>query len=287
MARHPAYRNSTIVQTSATASRLIVTGSQYLSKALANSAQSFTERTKPSPNPMTFTDSTHSHIRKINTFSQEARGLSAKTVGQIGRYAQNFGATMARKGEKDRQKRGYNKDGRPNPEYKPGVLNKSMIAFSTLADGIEQSAQALLQSGSTAATTVVGHRYGAHAGQVAGHIAGGIKNVGLVYIDAAGVSRKAVIKSVAKGMVVGKMPNGQELVVGTGDGGVVPGEVLPADMKQGAASSQPVGNNYLPGAGTPAAEVQGYGMHAPPPSYGAQSGIGEPLHGQYAPDRKR
>ncbi|KKY20300.1 putative protein spg20 [Phaeomoniella chlamydospora] len=297
MARHPAYQNSTIVQTSATASRLVVTGSSYLARAMSSGAESFTQKTKPNPKPMTFTDTTHQRIRKINTFSQSAAGLSAKTVGQVSRYAQNFGASMARKGEKDRMKKGFDKDGRPISDYKPGILNKSMIAFSTLADGIDHGARALLTSGSAAATTVVGHKYGAQAGQVAGHIAGGAKNVGLVYIDAAGVSRKAVIKSVAKGMVVGKMPNGNQLVVGTGDGGVVPTDALPAEAKQqagiGGASAYKESNEYLPGTGvhgpsTPGAGIVGYGNQAPPPSYSqGASGLGEPLQGQWAPDRKR
>ena len=43
------------------------------------------------------------------------------------------------------------------------------------------------------------------AGDVAEWIGGGLKNVALVYIDAAGVSRRAIIKSIAKGMVVGKV----------------------------------------------------------------------------------
>ena len=73
-----------------------------------------------------------------------------------------------------------------------------MMAFSTVADGIDYASRSLLQSGSSAATTIVGHRYGEDAKNVAGGLAGGVKNVGLVYIDAAGVSRRAIIKSVAK-----------------------------------------------------------------------------------------
>ena len=298
MARHPAYSKSMIVQNAAVASRLIVTGSSYLAKAMSTGADSFTQKTKPNPKPMTFKDTTHDRIRKISTLSQNAAGLSSKTVGQVSRYAQNIGATLARKGEKDSKKRGYDKDGRPLADYKPGVLNKSMIAFSTIADGIDHGARALLASGSTAATTVVGHRYGPQAGQVANHIAGGAKNVGLVYIDAAGVSRKAVIKSVAKGMVIGRMPDGKELVVGGGDGGVVPADALPPDArKQGSVYKE--SNEYLPGTGagssaaslsgraTPGADVVGFGNQAPPPSYSAgHSGVGEPLHGQWAPDRK-
>ena len=130
MSRHPAYQKSTIVQTSARASRLIVTGSSYLSKAISSGADNFQRKVEPNPQPMKFSETTHQRIRQIHGLTQSAVGLSAKTVGQATRYAQNFGATMARKGEKERQKKGY-KDGQPDPGYKPGILNKSMMAFSS------------------------------------------------------------------------------------------------------------------------------------------------------------
>lgn len=164
---------------------------------MTTGADSFTQKTKPNPKPLTFTPTTQERIRKLNSVTGEAVKLSAKTVGQVTRHAQNVGATLARRDKK----KGVDKDGRPVENYKPGLLNKSMMAFSTIADGIDHASRNLLASGSTAATQVVGHRYGDDARNVAGSLAGGVKNVGLVYIDAAGVSRRAIVKSVAKGMV--------------------------------------------------------------------------------------
>ncbi|OJI84974.1 hypothetical protein ASPTUDRAFT_54677 [Aspergillus tubingensis CBS 134.48] len=249
MARHPVYKDSTIVQTSATASRLIVTGSSYLANAITSGAEAFTKKTKPNPKPMTFSDTTHSRIRKVGTFSQGAADLSAKTVGQVGKYAQNIGASLARRKDNGTQ-RGVNKSG---GDYKPGILNKSLIAFSTLTDGIEQGARNVLITGSNAASTMIGHRYGEQAGSVASDLTGGVKNVGLVYIDAAGVSRKAVLKSVARGMVVGRMRNGQQVLVGTGDGGDVPAGVAGPSQAYGR---EPVVRRQSPSS-------------TPPPAYGA------------------
>lgn len=191
MSRHPAYKDSTLVQNAAVASRFIVTTSGYLADALTSGAETFTKKTKPNPKPMTFTPTTQARVRKLNSLSQGAVGLSAKTVGQVSKYAQNLGAAMAGRGEKSSKAR---------KDYKPGLLNKSMMAFSTVADGIDHASRSLLASGSSAATTVVGHRYGDEAKAVAREIAGGVKNVGLVYVDASGVSRRALIKSTAKGM---------------------------------------------------------------------------------------
>jgi spartin len=237
---------------------------------MTDGADSFQQKTQPNPKPMTFTPATQARIRQIHSFTQGAVGLSAKTVGQLGKYAQNFGATLARKGEKQKKAMGE--------DYKPGFLNKSMIAFSTIADGIDQAGRNLLASGSNAATNVVSHKYGNEAGKAAQGLAGGIKNVGLVYIDAMGVSRRAVIKSVAKGMVVGRMPNGQQLVVGSGDGGVVPAEVYDSDKKKRNEYSSEYNGATQAGVSQPGYGVESYGnMANAPPSY--PSDVGEPLGG--------
>lgn len=188
MAKHPAYKDSTLVQNAAVASRLIVTGSGWLASQITAGADNFTQKTKPNPKPMTFTPTTQARVRKLNSVTQGAVGLSAKTVGQVTRHAQNLGATLARRGDQQKRMK-HDKEG-----YKPGLLNKSMMAFSTIADGVDYASRNLLASGSSAATQVVGHRYGEDARNVAGSLAGGVKNVGLVYVDAAGVSRRAVIK---------------------------------------------------------------------------------------------
>lgn len=285
MAKHPAYKNSTIVQNAATASRLIVTGSGYLANALNSGAIAFTQKTKPNPKPMTFSPAAQERIRKLNNLTHGAVGLSAATVGQVGKMAQTFGAKLAGRGEAKNK----GSKGEPGEDFKPGVLNKSLIAFSTIADGIEQSAKHLLASGSAATSTVVSHRYGPEAGKVAGHLAGGVKNVGLVYIDATGVSRKAVIKSVAKGMVVGRMPDGGHIMVGEGDGGQVP-----AEMRQSVAggSSSQAREGMQPLVEQPGKSQIGFGnASTAPPSYTSQSDLGEhsgssALPGKYSSEKR-
>lgn len=279
MARLPAYKSSTLVQNSAAASRLIVTGSSYISNALISGAETFMNKTKPNEKPMIFKTATHERVRKINTFTTSVAGVSAKTVGSLSKHAQNFTAGAMGKGP--RKAKAVLPDGSPNPEYKPGLLNKSLIAFSTVADGIAYGGKTLLNHSGAAASAAIGHKYGAEAGGIAGDLAGGVKNVGLVYIDVTGVSRRAIIKSVAKGMVVGKVRDKkgveQTVIVGGGDGGVV----NPADLQKG------VSNTGLPPGQTEGSASQiGFGNTAPP-SY--QTGVGESLEGQpaYYPREKR
>lgn len=226
---HPAYKNSTLVSKAAMASRLIVTTSSYVSKTLHAQADKITQNTQPASKPMTFTPTTHTRIRKVHTFTEGAAGLSAKTVGQASKYAQNIGATLARRAQNQKGLKGIGPGGEPLEDYKPGILNKSLMAFSMIADGIDLAGRNLLASSSMAATTVVTHKYGPEAGEISKRIGGGFKNVALVYIDAAGVSRRAIVKSVAKGMVVGRVKGGGDLIVGGGDGGgdgVVDGGVI-------------------------------------------------------------
>ena len=149
MAKHPAYKDSTLVQNAAVASRLIVTGSGWLADQMTTGADSFTKKTKPNPKPMNFTPTTQARVRKLNSVTQGAVGLSAKTVGQVTRHAQNLGATLTRRSEQ--QKKGHKAD---REGYKPGLLNKSMMAFSTIADGVDYASRNLLASGSSAATQV-------------------------------------------------------------------------------------------------------------------------------------
>jgi len=213
LAQHPAYAGSSIVQNAAAASRLIVTGSSYISNLMTSGAEQFTQKTKPSSKPMTFTPTTHARVRKINSMTQSAASLSSRTAGQASKFAQNIGAKVAGRGER--------KDKTKGEEYKPGILNKSMIAFSTVADGIATSGKHLLTSSGAAASTVVGHKWGKDAGDITAELAGGVKNVGLVYIDVTGVSRRAIIKSAAKGMVVGrvKVKGGEDADIVVGGNG--------------------------------------------------------------------
>ncbi|KAK0645649.1 senescence-associated protein-domain-containing protein [Cercophora newfieldiana] len=216
---HPAYKKSFLVSNASAASRLIITGSDMVAKALQSQADSFTKKSQPAAKPMTFKPTTKEHIRRINAFTGGAASLSAKTVGQIGNFAQHVGASLSGR-KKEGGGKGYGPDGQPLPDYKPGLLNKSLMAFTTVMDGVEQASKHLLASTSDAASTVVQHKWGDEAGDVSRSIGGGVKNVGLVYIDVTGVSRRAIITSVAKGMVVGTTVGGQQVVVGGGDGGV-------------------------------------------------------------------
>ncbi|KAI0876802.1 senescence-associated protein-domain-containing protein [Hypoxylon argillaceum] len=209
MELHPAYQKSFIVSKAAYASRLIITTSNLVSNAMQTGSDSFTKNTKAASKPLTFNPATHERVRRIGKFSGGMAEMSSKTVGQVSKVAQNLGASLAGRGYKDKNgKRGFGPDGQALEGFKPGLLNKSLMAFSTVADGIDHATRSLLNSATSSATTMVAHRWGDEAGELTKHLSGSVKNVGLVYIDATGVSRKAIIKAVGRGMVVGKVKIG-------------------------------------------------------------------------------
>ncbi|KAL2761224.1 hypothetical protein ACRALDRAFT_2039670 [Sodiomyces alcalophilus JCM 7366] len=215
MVMHPAYKKSFLVSNACKASRLIVTSSDIIAKGLQSGAEVFTHKTKSAANPVIFTPATQEHIRRINRFSCKAADISATTVGRINRVAQNVGASFV--GKDNGEGSGFDRDGNPVESYEPGLLNRSLMAFNTVVDGIELAGRHLLGGTTASVSQMIEHRWGPEAGQVSRSIGGGLKNVGLVYIDVTGVSRRAVLKSVAKGMVVGKVANGGHIIVGAGD----------------------------------------------------------------------
>lgn len=77
------------------------------------------------------------------------------------------------------------------------------------------------------------------------------------------------------GMVVGKMPGGGDLVVGGGDGGSVPPEVLADKNPKGTVMTEDLPGTGLSGGDPPGVGEVGFGNNAAPPAYG--STVGEPM----------
>lgn len=241
---HPAYQKSFLVSKAAYASRLIITTSDFVTNAMQSGSDNFVKKTKPVSKTVSFTPATHERVRKIGKFSGGVADISSKTVGQVAKLAQNVGATVAGRGVKE-GKRGYGPDGKPLESFKPGLLNKSLMAFTTVADGIDHATRSLLTSASSSATSMVSHRWGAEAGELSKHLGGSVKNVGLVYIDVTGVSRKAIIKAVGKGMVVGKVKGGGEIIVGDDTASAIAND-LQTDKASEAASVGGTSNGKAP-----------------------------------------
>lgn len=199
-------------------------GADHLASSLTRGADALNRRIPPANRPLDFSPATQARVRRLHTLSASSAtasaNLSAAALGRVGKIAQSAGAGLAR-----RQRGAAGGDVANDPRMASGgggkraLLNRSLLAVSTIADGLDTSAQNLAAASTTAASSVVGHRYGDAAGRVAADAVGAARNVALVYIDRTGVSRRAVVKAAARGMVVGCVRDGQRVVVGdAGDG---------------------------------------------------------------------
>ena len=185
----------------------ILYSSKTVSKGINSSANWYINKRPASELPVSFQPSTLDRVRKIHQLSNSAVVISAKATGFIAQAAHSLGAGV-------RQKiAGDEKAGK-----KPSLLNKYLIAFETIADSIDTSTRQVLSTSSLAATTVVRHKYGDQAADISHGLGSTVRNVGLVYVDARGVTRKALIKGAAKGMLYkAKVGNGDEVILGGGE----------------------------------------------------------------------
>jgi spartin len=195
---------STLVRTAEMISSGIVYSSNALSKGINSSVNWYINKRPSSELPVTFQPTTVERVRKIHNLSNSAVSISAKATGLIASAAHSLGSGVRRKlGSEDK------------PGKKPSFLNKSLIAFETIADSIDTSTKQLLRTTSNSATNVVRHKYGDQAGEISHGLGSTVRNVGLVYVDARGVTRKALIKGAAKGMLFrAKVGNGNEVILG-------------------------------------------------------------------------
>jgi len=238
--RDPRYADSALVQNAAKASRLIVASSSKFGNFITSGAEKYTQTTKPANNPVTFSPAAQETARKVHAVTKMGAQFTTKSVEKLAGFTQNMVAslleisddedededdekrdktagTMVRRGEQAQQKK-PGKSALPMP----GWVQEGVAALSTVMDGLAVGTKTVFSDTGDAATTAIGHKYGQEAGQMAASLGGGLRNVGLVYVDITGIPRKAVIRSLAKGVVVGRVKDAtgeeRDVVVGDVDG---------------------------------------------------------------------
>ncbi|KAJ7671015.1 hypothetical protein B0H17DRAFT_1170992 [Mycena rosella] len=80
-----------------------------------------------------------------------------------------------------------------------------LLSADLILSTIDNSARRLLDSGTENLGAVVGHKYGAEAGESSVMMAGTARNVALVYIDMRGIGRKALLRRAGKEFVKGRV----------------------------------------------------------------------------------
>lgn len=202
----------------------IVTGAEYLSKgliwggeslsnAMDKRVQNTTTSTAPTSSPLVFSQRTKSNFGNVHSFTGKAANISSATLGRIAGYASKAGTSAGRR-------MGLSPSdpsaGEPATGLK-GFLNNSLKAGMTLAESVDVTSKHLMnrsQANSVAYTT---HRYGNEAGGLVNDMTGSAKHVGLVFVDARGLGRTALLKGFGKGVIRAKTADGQIVELQSGD----------------------------------------------------------------------
>ncbi|CCF51118.1 hypothetical protein NDA11_002113 [Ustilago hordei] len=221
---------------------------------------------------------TQQSIQNLHRWSGQAVQVSAKTTGAILRVAGDVGDKI---GKKTGIQRKVNPDGTygPPPTGIKGFINRSLIAANTVLDGVDAGVQTLLYTSGEAASSVVGHKYGDDARQVADGIGRTSKNVFIVYKDVRGVRRSALLKAARSRVIKAKLDDGREVTIKVDEkGNAVASAVSPPATSTAASSSQveasPASEKSSFAAGLPSANQS---SSSKPPSYSTSSNTLESL----------
>jgi hypothetical protein len=106
--------------------------------------------------------------------------------------------------------------GTSTPKKRP-LLNRLLLAGEVVLTSLEATAHNLIDSGTSAASSAAGHKFGPEAGHATHLIGGSVRNVAVVYIDARGIGRKALLKGTAKGFVKARLKSGETVQLQGGD----------------------------------------------------------------------
>ncbi|ORX35813.1 hypothetical protein BD324DRAFT_631808 [Kockovaella imperatae] len=88
-------------------------------------------------------------------------------------------------------------------------INSAEVVLSS----VEATTSDLITNGTNAAASAAHHKYGPDAGQATALLGGSVRNAVVIFVDARGVGRKAIVTRTAKGVFKGgmKLANGKEV----------------------------------------------------------------------------
>ncbi|KAG9096894.1 hypothetical protein FS749_007517 [Ceratobasidium sp. UAMH 11750] len=189
-------------------SRGILYATDLATKGMQNAAQRYVANSSPTTQPIVFSETTNANMRRVHHLSGQAVKVTARTTGMIHKM---IDAGIDRMSKPKPKAAGAPPNTPPRP---PRLLNRLLISTDLLLTTLEQSAHQLVTHGTEAASTVAGHRYGPDVGASTKSMGETVRNVGVVYIDARGVGRRALIKRAGKRMIKGRLGSGKEVVLG-------------------------------------------------------------------------
>lgn len=203
------YENDTLITTANDFSKGMIYVSTKVSSGMDSTANWWVKHRPAAEKPVVFTDSTKKNFQTASKVTGKGAHYSHKAVGVVTDAAATLGAKLApSRKPKDKTK---------SDDSKRGLLSRSFLAFSTVMDGVDASTQTIVKGAVSSSSRMLGHSYGSDAEQVAVDFGHSVNNCTMVYKDARGISRRAILKGIGMGAVKttlghGKAESKEELV---------------------------------------------------------------------------
>ena len=140
----------------------------------------------------------------------------------------------------------------PPPPPRRRFLNRLLTSTDLLLTTVETSAGHLITHTTTSLSAAAQHKYGNDMGSAVGMVGDSVKNVAVVYVDARGVGRRALLKVAGKRVIKAHM-GGKEVVFQ--EQGMGRGVVIEKTAAEGM--SAPAGGDYGPPPFPPPGSIPG------------------------------
>ncbi|CCA73912.1 hypothetical protein PIIN_07865 [Serendipita indica DSM 11827] len=266
--------------------RGIVFATNAVTTGVTSATNLYISKSAPATEPIVFSETTKRNVKRVHNISGKAVQVTAKTTGLIhqtverladkvsghkpapppsshphsGTSTPGSGWNSPYPGGSTTSLRGPNAFGPtsaahtpPPPPPKRRLLNRLLTSTDLILTTVEQSAHHLISHTTNSLSAAAHHKYGPDAGKAVGMMGESVKNVGVVYIDARGVGRRALLKCAGKRIIKAKM-GGRDVVFQ--DQGAGKGTVMVDEKTHDGA---PVGVTHGPPPGAPPS------FGAPPP----------------------
>lgn len=189
--------NDKILATGAGISQFLIYASRAMYSGMESTADWWVKNRPANEKPLVFKDTTKRNLQIASKYTGTGAYYTHKAVKNVSGAASSLGQRLM----------SSKKDPR-DPNKGPGLFSRSLIAFSTVMDGIDESAQTVLQGATSSSTRMIGHSYGKEAENVSAEFGRSLKNCTMIYVDARGISRKAIVRGFGMGAIKGALGKG-------------------------------------------------------------------------------
>ncbi|KND00984.1 uncharacterized protein SPPG_09171 [Spizellomyces punctatus DAOM BR117] len=193
--------SSGMLSTSEYISSGLILTSSALGKVMKSGAQSLKTLIPVAAAPWEPDATTKKNIEKVHNASKSTADFTRRAAETVATVAVSAGKTVASSASKLVPGSNHIGDSRTG-SASWDLLRTTVHAVGNVLDAGVHAGKTLFDDTVEAASGLVQHRYGGEAGNAVRLSLGAVGNVGLVYFDARGIGRRALLKHVAKGVVM-------------------------------------------------------------------------------------